>query len=195
MSTRDRRALLLLAAAVGAFLALQYGVFPRVGGGGPAGSSTSIDVTERRLRRLQQVAQRRPQVAAEAEAASRDLAEAEKGLLKAATSALALAEMQQILKELLKTQGINLQSSEFGAVKVLGEDYAQVPLAVTFACGIDQWINLMAALRNAPHLLASLETRIAPGDQKMKTLQVRMVVAGYIPASLAAPKRAGGASL
>jgi Tfp pilus assembly protein PilO len=193
LSQRDRRALLILGAAVAVFLLLQFGVFPRTEGGGV--SSAPIDLLERRLRRLQQLARQKPRAAAEAEAAARELAEMEKGLLKAATPALASAEMQQVVKELLTSQGIALQSSEFGPVKAAGEHYAQVPLTVVFTCGIEQWINWMTAVRNAPQILATEEMRLSLGDPKNKTVQVRMVVAGFIPASRLGQERRPGAML
>lgn len=173
------------------FLVLQFGVFPRSEGG--AVSAAPAEVLENRLRRLQQVAQQKPRTAAEAQVAVRELAEIEKGLLPASTPALASAQMQQILKELLSSQGINMQASEFGPVKAVGEDYAQVPLTVAFGCSIDQWINWMAAVRNAPQLLSTLDIRLAQRDLKAKTVDVRMVVAGYIPASLLGTAKRPGA--
>ncbi len=193
MSERDRRALLLLGAALVVFLVLQFGVLPR-GGAGPE-SSTPVGVLEKRLARLQQVERQKPRAAAAAEAASRDLAETEKGLLKAATPAQASAEMQQLLRDLLRGQGMNMQSSEFGAIRPAGEDYAQVPLTVNFNCGIEQWINFMAALRNSPQVLSTLEVHLSSSDLRNKTVQVRMIVAGYIPASLVKAPAVAGASL
>ena len=184
LSQRDKRALLLLGPVAIVFVVLQFGVPTRTR---PATAAAySADVIEKRLQRPQERVRQRPRAAAEAEAAAKALAEAEKGLLKASTPALASAEMQQLMKELLQGQGINMQASEFGAPKAVGEDYAQVPLTVAFNCAIEQWINLMAALRNAPQGLSTLEVRLSPGDQKNKLMQVRMVVAGYIPASLLA---------
>ena len=183
--------MLILGGAIALFLVLQYGVLPRTDA--VATPLASVEAAEKRLRRLQQIAQQKPRAVAEVQVASRELAEAERGLLKAATPALALAEMQQIMKDLLSAQGIALQGSEFGAVKAAGEDYAQVPLTVAFSCSIDQWVNLMAALRNANQVLSTLDVRLGQADTKNKTLQVRMVVAGYIPASLVAASKAAGA--
>jgi hypothetical protein len=87
-----------------------------------------------------------------------------------------------------------MQASEFGAVKAVGEDYAQVPLTVVFTCGIEQWINWMAAVRNAPHILSTQEIRLTQKDTRNKTVEARMVVAGYIPASaVRTAARPGGA--
>ena len=182
LSRRDKKALLILGVVVLLTLLLQFGL--PIGQERAVVSSSSLDRAEKRVWRLQEVARQKPRAAAEAEGAARALAETEKGLLKAATPALASAEMQQLMKDLLRGQGINMQSSEFGVVKAVGDSYAQAPLTVVFACGIDQWINLMAALRNAPQVISTLDLRIAPGDMKTKSLHVRMIVAGYIPAAL-----------
>lgn len=194
LNERDKRALLILGLAAVAALVLEIGLpGPGATGGPEAGvSASSIQLAERRVRRLQEVARQRPRAAAEAEAAAKALAATERGLLKATTPALAEAEMLQIMKDMLGAQGISMQSSEFGVPKAAGGDYAQAPLTVNFTCGIEQWINLMATLRNAPQTLSSVDIRLAPADAKNKTVQVRMVVAGYIPASLVA--RAKGAA-
>lgn len=189
MTERDKRALLLLAIALVVAMVIEFGLPSSTG---PAAvASASIDSAEKRLRRLQEIARQSPRAAADAEAAAKALAEEEKGLLKAATPALASAEMQQLMQELLRGQGISMQSSEFGAVKAAGEDYAQVPLTVAFNGGIDQWINFMSALRNAPQILSTVDLVITPGDAKTKLIQVRMVVAGYISASLLAKPKGG----
>jgi Tfp pilus assembly protein PilO len=183
MSERDKKALGLLVVAVVVALVIEFGL-PSPAGQPAAVSSISIDSAEKRLRRLQEVARQRPRVAADAEAAAKALTDEERGLLKAATPALASAEMQQLMQDLLRGQGISMQSSEFGAAKAAGDDYAQVPLSVAFNCSIDQWINFMSAIRNAPQILSTVDLVIAPGEPKTKLLQVRMVVAGYISSSL-----------
>lgn len=187
LTQRDRRALLLLAGAVVVVLVLQFGLPSRAEP--EVAVSSSIPAAELRLRRLQEVARQKPGAAAESEAAARALAETEKGLLRGTTPAQASAEMQPLMKELLRAQGINMQSSEFMAVKPVGEDYAQVPLALSFNCAIEQWVNLMAAIRNAPQVLSTLDLRLGIADPKNKLIQVRMIVAGYIPASLVAPAK------
>ncbi len=192
LSERDKKALLMLGGALP--LALVVLLWPASRTEAVMPSSASVTTLEKRLRRLQEVAQQKPRASAEAEAAVKALAETEKGLLKAKTPPLASAEMQQLMQEMLRAQGITMQGSEFGTPKAAGEDYAQVPLTVMFSCAIEQWINLMSALRNAPQVLSTLDVRLTPGDQKNKLMQVRMVVAGYIPASLL-PASKGAAGL
>jgi hypothetical protein len=103
-------------------------------------------------------------------------------LLKSETAALAQAEMQQLVGDLLAAEGISMESSQFGTVQLDGEDYAQVPLNVNFECGIEQFVNLMAAVANAPELLASRRIRITPEDAATKSVRVQLTVAGLLPA-------------
>ena len=191
LTTRDRRALLILGGVAVLFLADQAGVFSFSRTERGSLFTPAVELAEKRLHRLQEVAVQKPRVAAEAESAGRVLAEAEKGLLRAATPAQASAEMQQIMKDLLGSQGISLRSSEFGAVRAVGDDYAQVPLTVGFSCAIEQWINLMAVLRNAAPVLSSSEVTVGQADIKNKLVNVRMIVAGYIPASLLGKPKGG----
>ena len=191
LSTRDRRALLILGGGAVLFLADQAGLFSFSRAERGSLFTPSVELAEKRLRRLQEVAAQKPRAAAEAESAGRALSEAERGLLKAATPAQASAEMQQIMKDLLGSQGISMRSAEFGAVRAVGDDYAQVPLTVGFSCAIEQWINLMAVLRNAPTALSSMEVGVGGADAKSKTVHVRMTVAGYIPASLLGKPKGG----
>lgn len=187
LSEREKRAVMLGGVVVVALvLVLQLG--PSRQESIVTVSSASIQIAERRLTRLQEVAKGRPRAVADSDAAAAALGQVEKGLLKGGTPALALAEMQQLAKELLQGQGIAMQSSEFGTVKAVGEDYAQVPLTVNFSCGVEQWINLMAAIRNAPQVLSTQDVRLTLADVKAKTLHVRMAVVGYVPASLAPSK-------
>src|ERR1041384_8721757 len=103
MSERDKKALVVLAIAVIVALLFEFG-WPASKGEAAVVSSSSIVAAEARLRQLQQVARERPRVAANAEAVAAALADEEKGLLKASAPALASAEMQQLMQELLRGQ-------------------------------------------------------------------------------------------
>jgi len=74
-----------------------------------------------------------------------------------------------------------MEASQFGAVQLDGEDYAQVPLNVNFRCGIEQFVNLMAAIANAPELLATRRIRVTPENRATKSVRVQLTVAGLLP--------------
>ena len=113
LSQRDKRAVLILAIALPLWLLFYFGLqhIPAGGDSTAVVSSSSIQAAERRLRRLQDLARQKTRVAAEAEAASKALADTEKGLLPGSTPALASAEMQQIDRKSTRLNSSHIQKS------------------------------------------------------------------------------------
>jgi Tfp pilus assembly protein PilO len=179
LQTRDRRALLLLGAALALAALLQFDIFTP--GAGSDAAAGSIEAAEQRLLLAQVRARQLPLAEAEFDAVRRQLDLLEQGLLKSETAALAQAEMRQLVGDLLASEGISMESSQFGTVQLDGEDYAQVPLNVNFQCGIEQLVNLMAAVANAPELLATRRIRVAPENAATKSVRVQLTVAGLLP--------------
>ena len=76
--------------------------------------------------------------------------------------------MRQLVEDLLTAEGIAMRGSRFGTVTLEGESYTQVPLIVDFECQIEQFVNWMAAVANAPQLLshpANPAQSWKPGDK------------------------------
>lgn len=179
LQSRDQRALLLLLAALAIAAVSQLDIFAPGAASDAAGSS--LEVAEQRLLLAQVKARQLPLAEAELDAAKRQLEVLEQGLLKSESAALAQAEMRQLVGDLLAAEGITMESSQFAAVQLDGEDYAQVPLNVNFQCGIEQFVNLMAALANAPELLATRRIRVTPENHATKSVRVQLTVAGLLP--------------
>jgi Tfp pilus assembly protein PilO len=194
LKSRDRRALLLLLAALGITALLQLDVFTP--GAASSASAGSLEAAEQRLLLAQVRARKLPLAAAELDAAQRQLDILEQGLLKSESAALAQAEMRTLVGDLLAAEGITMESSQFGAVQLDGEDYAQVPLNVNFQCGIEQFVNLLAAVANAPELLSTRRIRMTPENHATKSVRVQLTVAGLLPVARTPelkPKTAAGA--
>jgi hypothetical protein len=90
----------------------------------------------------------------------------------------------QTIRALGKTETIDARGGEFGPVKPLGDDYGEVSVAVSFECGIDRFVNFLAALTSEKALLATSEVRITSANPKEKTVNVRLTLSGVIPRSL-----------
>lgn len=197
MSQRDRRALILLGAAVALFLVLQLDVLAPSSAGGSSASGAALDALEQRLQLAQVQARQRPLTEAELSAAQKRLAKVEGRLLESADPALAQAEMRSVVGQLLDAEGIPLRASRFSPVKLEQDLYAQVPLVVEFTCGIEQMVNFMAAVANSSRLLATRDIRIRPDKPEVKSVNVTMTVAGFLPMDRApelAESAAAGAS-
>lgn len=182
MSSRDRRALLLLGVAVALFLLLQTDFLaPASGGGSSAPSGDEVSALEQQLRLTRERARLKPLHEVELGAARDRLESLETRLLESKDPALAQAEMRSLVGDLLSQEGVDLASSRFGAVELEQGLYARAPIEVEFTCGSDQLVNLLAAIADAERLLTTRDIVIRPGNPEVKSLRVRMTVAGYLP--------------
>ena len=179
---RDRKALIGLGIALGLFVILQFdSILPTPGSGAP-GIGT-VESVEQAFRLAQVKARRKPLVDAEAQATGKALAEIEKRLLASENAALAKAEMRQLVEDLLTSEGIAMRGSRFGTVALEEGGYAQVPLIVDFECQIEQFVNWMAAVANAPQLLSTRRIQLNMGNRLTKSVRAQVSVSGYLPVS------------
>ena len=181
MSQRDKRALLILGVAVALFAVLQLDIFAPSGGSSSSVSGDRIAVLEQGLELARDRAARKPLTEAELAAARTLLGSVEQRLLASENPALAQAEMRSLVGDLLSAEGVALGSSQFGQVESEQDEYAMVPLSVDFTCSIEQLVNLTAAIANAPKLLTTRLIRVRPEKPEVKSIQVRLTVAGYLP--------------
>jgi hypothetical protein len=63
---------------------------------------------------------------------------------------------------------------------------------VAFTCGIEQLVNLLAALGNQAPILATNEISVVGGTDKKKNVQVRLTVSAVVPRKLLPKKGAAG---
>lgn len=193
LQKRDRRALLILAAAAVVLLAVRYGL-PDEEAATVSPAVDSIPAAERRLVRMRKLAGEVPGLEEAAKALSAQLAEREKGMIQAETPAQAQAQLVTIMRRIAGAQQppIEIRTPEVGQTRPLGNDYAEISLPVTFTCRIEQLVNLLADITRQPEWLATSGLRITPADAKEKTLNVRLTISAAGPRKLIPEKREGG---
>jgi len=182
LSKRDQRALAILVAAL-ALLALRF-VVANSGPEVAEASVDSVDMAEKKLLKLRQLAATVPAKEAVLKQANSELALREAGLIQTETAQQAQAQLLNVIRTLGKKENIDARGGEFGPVKPLGEDYGEVSVSVTFECGIDQLVNFLAALTSETSLLATSEVRISSANPKQKTISVRLALSGVVPKKL-----------
>lgn len=191
MTTRDRRALIVLAVAG---VALAIYLLATGSGTTPTAQVVSLNSTQlrQRLAQLRQTAAVLPAREVLLKQATADLADREHGIIQAGTAAEAQSELLQTAVRLGKTNGLEVRSSDFGAPKVFG-DYGIVYATVSFDCHVEQLLNFLADLTREPELIVPSEERIvASGNAKDKMMTVRMVLAGVVAKKLIPEKKALG---
>jgi len=182
LEKRDRRALLLLAAAALVMLLMKWSV--KSGPEVAEAATDSVEMAEKKLTRLRQLAATVPGKEALLKQAHAQLAVKEEGVIHAETAQQAQAQLLQTIRALGKTENIDARGGEFGPVKPLGDDYGEVSVAVSFESGIDRFVNFLAALTSEKALLATSEMRITSANPKEKTVNVRLTLSGVIPRKL-----------
>jgi Type II secretion system (T2SS), protein M subtype b len=182
LSKRDQRALLLLA-PLAVILTIKLGLFSS----GPEvaeAAADSVDMAEKKLTKLRQLAVTAPGKEDLLRHANSELAAREAGLIQAETAQQAQAQLLQVIRTLGKADDIDARGGEFGPVRPLGADYGEVSVAVSFDCRIENLVNFLAALTSEKSLLATNEMRVTAVNAKEKTLNVRLTLSGVIPRKL-----------
>jgi hypothetical protein len=191
LSSRDRRALLLLGPVV--VLVILFRAFSG-GGGAPAVVQPvdSMAVAERRLAWVRQKAAGVQGREAVLKQVTAELAEREKGMIQAETAAQAQAQLLDVMRRVAKAQNPPLEfgTQELGQeVKKLGEDYGVVEVSLPFVCHVEDLLNFLAALTQQAEALATTDLRVAQADPKKKTITVRLTVAAVVPGRLVPVKK------
>lgn len=190
LSKRDRRALIALVVGLFGVAVLRF-----VFSDSPAASVVSANVSQdstalarQRLARLRATATTVPVREAAMKQASADLAMRERGIIQADTAPQAQAALLEIVRRIGKNDMIDVRGGEFGQPKAFG-DYGLVYTAITFECHIEELVNFLADLSRAPELAVPSEERMVSANQKDKTMNVRMVMAGVVAKKLIPVKK------
>jgi hypothetical protein len=189
LSERDQKALKYLTGAL--LLAAVIFFWPSGAAPGAAGAANATEALEKRLSRSRELLLQVPDKQAILKQAQADLAVREKGILVADTAPQAQAQLFQILRRVGRAQGppIEVRSNEIGQARTFGEDYGEVSASVSFECGIEQLVNLLADLGAQPELLATTEMRIGQATGPQKTIPVRLTISGIVPRKLIPEKK------
>jgi hypothetical protein len=193
ITPRDKKALLALAAAALIYVILQYTGIADPSASTVAGSrgADSVELAQQRAARLRQIAALVPAREAVMKQVSSDLADREKGLIRADTAAQAQAAVGEVAVRVGKANQIDIRGGDFPAPKTFGE-YGVVYSTVTFECHIEQLVNFLADLSHQPELVVPSEERITASQPKQKLVTVRMVLAGVVPKKLIPEKKGFG---
>jgi|HubBroStandDraft_1064217.scaffolds.fasta_scaffold103541_2 hypothetical protein len=196
--TLDRRTILILVAGVSIVLLLRF-VVMRDKPPEAVAAYDSVPLAQQRLAKLRETLATVPGKDKIAKKAAAELAAREKGMILADTAAQAQAQLLEIIRRVGKDDGIEVRGAEEMKVRPLADDYAsddyaEVVVAVSFTCRIEQFINLLTDLANRPELLATSDIRVSAGNPKEKTVTVRLGLSGVASRKLA-PEKKGPATL
>lgn len=191
LEPREKKALIALGATLTlTAVVLVYEFWPAARTAAVADASPqSVAQMEQRLARVREIAATVPGKQEILKKAAGDLATRENGLIRAETAPQAQAQVVTILRGLAASESLVLRNYELGSIAPFGDDYGAVNVSIQVECRIEQLLNFLAALAARPELIATRDLRVVPADPKLKTLNVRITVAGIVPKSLTLPKK------
>jgi Tfp pilus assembly protein PilO len=177
LSQREKWLVLAAVAAVIVFFLADSYLLPYWDSLGDAREKIQVDA--RRVASYRRVLHGQDSVKAALEAVKQRTHSIEQGLLKSEPDALATAEMQGIVKQMVLAKGLTLRRTDLQPVKSISSDYSRVSTRVELAGAADQFVSLLAAMETAENILAVEEIRISPaqtGGTKDKNLVINLVV-------------------
>jgi hypothetical protein len=189
VTQRDKRALVVLAAALGV-TAIVW-IATREPAPGVVAPSLTPETAEKRLARVRHLAAQLPAKEAALKSAEAELAAREKGLIAADTAAQAQAQIIQIIRRLGRAQSppVDVRGNEIGPVRPFADDYGEVFVTVQTDCRIEQLVNLLADVTAQPELIATTELRVGAASGPEKVVPVRLTVSGVVPRKLIPEKK------
>jgi multidrug efflux pump subunit AcrA (membrane-fusion protein) len=195
LTTRDKRALLLLALVAVPTLVWYFGFSDDVVPAAPVASSAALpaQVLEKRLQNLRQQAALNPAKQEVREALQAALEDREKRLMRADTAQQVQAELLAKVRGVLEAQDppMSARQSDLGEIRRLDDHYGEVAISVGFGCTIEQLVNVLADLAALEEMVATRQLNVIAADRAKKTLNVRLTMTALMPATLA-PETSGG---
>ena len=185
----NRRLLYGTLLALSILVVLEYAVFSNDAAPVVEARADSIPAAETRLDNLRKAAATLPGQETLYKKAAAELSSREVGLIKAATEQEAQVALLELVQNTARANQVEIRGSQEFRDKVLNDDYGEVSVAVAFTCGMEQLVNLLAAIGNQPEIIATNEIHISGGNDKNKNVQVRMIVSAAVPRKLLPEKK------
>ncbi len=177
---------------LGVLVAVRYAFLGASGAPAVVAQEDSVPAAERRLDALRKVAATVPAEEELYRKAAAEQKNRETGLLQGATEQEAQVALLDLVQNTGRVNQVSIQGSQEFREKVLNDDYGEVSVAVAFTCGMEQLVNLLAAIGNQPEILATSEIHVSGGNDKNKNVQVRLVVSAAVPRKLLPEKKGVG---
>jgi len=185
----NRRLLYIVLIVLAVLVVVKYAFLGDSGAPVVAARQDSIPSAEKRLDNLRKAAATLPAEEALYKKAAAELSAREVGLIKAGTEEEARVALLELIQNTARVNQVEIRGNQEFREKVLTDDYGEVSVTVAFTCGIEQLVNLLAAIGDQPEILATNELHISGGNDKNKNVQVRMVVSAAVPRKLLPEKK------
>lgn len=140
-----------------------------------------IAIYAKRITNYRRLLRGKDSVKAALEETQRQVASAEMGLLENNMDALANAELQGIVKEMVQAKGLNFRRSDLLPVKSVSPEYSKVSTHIEMTGNLEQVVALLTGLETTPQILFIEDLRILPmetNNLKNKQVSASLMISG-----------------
>jgi hypothetical protein len=186
---RDRRAVLLLAAAAVIYGIVSLGVLPAFDR--LKDSSARVGDKEEQLKKYRRAVIRKGHYTPLLELARKNVAEAESRLIRGDNPTLASVELQTIVEGAAKKVGLDLGQRNITPARKKDDSFNEITMTLALEATPGQIFGFLAEIRNAPKFVSVRSAQIAPtqvimeppkkGDF-MKVVRANVTIVAPIPA-------------
>ena len=148
-------------------------------------SHGSIDLEAKRVTNYRRILRGQTTVNAALDSAQKQMSTWEARLLVNKTDALAIAEIQGLVKDLVLSQKMSFRRSDLLPAKIVSPEYTKVSARIEIMGTIDQLVNLLLSFETGPRILFVEESRVSPVqimNPRNKQVLVTLTVSALKPA-------------
>ncbi len=192
---RDRRAVMLLLAAVGVYASLSFAVLPAYDR--LKDSSARAGERQEQLRKYRRAIIRKGHYRQLLDQARKNVADAEARLIRGDNPALASVELQTIVEDAAKKVGLELPQRNVTPARKKDDSFNEITMTLTAETTPAQIFGFLAEIRNAPKFVTIRSVQIAPvqimmeAPQKgdfLKVVRANVTVVALLPGTIRAQR-------
>jgi hypothetical protein len=185
---RDRRAIVILAAAMGLYVIVSYVVLPAFDK--LTQTPSRVSDTEEQLRKYRRALIRKGHHTEQLEQARKNVAEAEGRFIRGDNPTLASVELQTIVEEAARKVNLELGQRNVTPARKKDDSFNEITITLALEATPSQIFGFLAEIRNAPKYVTVRSAQMAPAQimteppQKgdfTKVIRANIAIAAPIP--------------
>ena len=185
---RDRRAIFILAAAIGLYVLVTYVALPAFDS--LAQTPSRVGDTEQQLKKYRRALIRKGHYTEELQQARKNVAEAESRFIRGDNPTLASVELQSIVEEAAKKVNLELGQRTVSPARKKDDSFNEITMTLVLDATPSQIFGFLAEIRNAPKYVTIRSAQMTPAQimteppkkgDFLKVIRANVAIAAPIP--------------
>ncbi len=185
---KDRRAILILAVAIGIYVLVSYVLLPAFDK--LTLPPSRVSETEEQLKKYRRALIRKGHYTEQLQQARKNVAEAEARFVRGDNPTLASVELQTMVEEAAKKVSLELSQRNVSPARKKDDSFNEITMTLTVEATPSQIFGFLAEIRNAPKYITVRSAQIAPAQilteppkkgDFLKVIRANVTIAAAIP--------------